>query len=373
MHSSNIIYCCYMFLLTSLSSESWENSTNNNEENKNLTVRYNLPVNSTRNETQYQSDINFMKNNHMDDDVIQYKFRNHVTNSTKVNDKNATTLQEISENQIQTNNFTNNFTSYERYGNFNTDDYNNSTDTVLIVPYEYKNDSEDKRLDQLFPMTVHDPCVVQGFGRRLLHPNEYLLLNNGTLYHGPGQLTSPTSYCIAIIKRNIYDVIVCNYNKTKLPMFISACLVISLPFLLLTFVVYSILPDLQNMHGYTLRAHVASLFVTYIIMPFGQQIDTLHESKFCIPLAYILNFSFLSSFFWLNVTCFDIWWTFKGFRSYRSCIKHQEKKKLIIYSIYAWGIAFILTGVCAIMDYAPLSKKLIRPEMCERRFWFNRK
>ncbi|KAL6256548.1 hypothetical protein P5V15_012658 [Pogonomyrmex californicus] len=407
MHSSNIIYCCYMFLLTS-SSESWENSTSNNKENKNLTVRYNLPVNSTRNETQYQSDINFMKNNRMDDDVIQYKFRNYVTNSTKVNDKNATTLQE-SENQIQTNNFTNNFTSYERYGNSNTDDYNNSTDTVLIVPYEvcnnsiciqlccsfgnyltfkgkcvagqgnysfpnvykYKNDSEDKRLDQLFPMTVHDPCVVQGFGRRLLHPNEYLLLNNGTLYHGPGQLTSPTSYCIAIIKRNIYDVIVCNYNKTKLPMFISACLVISLPFLLLTFVVYSILPDLQNMHGYTLRAHVASLFVTYIIMPFGQQIDTLHESKFCIPLAYILNFSFLSSFFWLNVTCFDIWWTFKGLRSYRTCIKHQEKKKLIIYSIYAWGIAFILTGVCAIMDYAPLSKKLIRPEMCERKFWFN--
>ncbi|XP_011634444.1 G-protein coupled receptor Mth2-like [Pogonomyrmex barbatus] len=403
MHPSNTVYCCYIFLLIASFSESWENPTNDSEEN--LTVRYNLPVNYTRNETEYQFDINFMKNSRINDDVIQYKFRKSVTNFTEVNDNNAITLQEINKNQIQTESG-NNFTSYKRYGNFNTDDYNNSM-AVRIVPYEkcnnniciqlccsfgdyltlegkciagqgnysfpnvykYKNDIETKRLDQLFPMTVHDPCSVQEFGRILLHYNEYLFLKNGTLYRGPNQLTPPTSYCIAIVKRSIYDVIVCNYKRTKLPMFISACLVVSLPFLLLTFVMYSILPELQNMHGYTLRAHVASLFVTYIIMPFGQQID-LRESKLCIPLAYILNFSFLSSFFWLNIICFDIWWTFRELCSHQS-VKHQKKKKLIIYSIYAWGIAFILTSICAIMDYVPLSEKFIRPEMCKKKFWFS--
>jgi len=27
--------------------------------------------------------------------------------------------------------------------------------------------------------------------------------------------------------------------------------------------------------------------------------------------AFAVYFSFLASFFWLNVMCFDIWWTFR--------------------------------------------------------------
>nr|CAD7406903.1 unnamed protein product [Timema cristinae] len=30
---------------------------------------------------------------------------------------------------------------------------------------------------------------------------------------------------------------------------------------------------------------------------------------------FIIYYAFLASFFWLNVMCFDIWWTFRGLAS----------------------------------------------------------
>ncbi|XP_071568666.1 uncharacterized protein [Temnothorax nylanderi] len=103
--------------------------------------------------------------------------------------------------------------------------------------------------------------------------------------------------------------------------------------------------------------------------------DNLTERGKCVAdgPAYIFNFSFLSTFFWLNVTCFDIWWTFRGLRSHQTNMK-QDKKRFVMYSLYAWGITFILNVICAIMDYAPgIPKSYIRPEMCKINFWFGDK
>lgn len=89
--------------------------------------------------------------------------------------------------------------------------------------------------------------------------------------------------------------------------------------------------------------------------------------------AFIIHFSFLASFFWLNVMCFDIWWTFGGFRSLHGSVKQRERKKFLIYSIYAWGCAAILTGICAIMDFLPkIPNYLIKPDFGKMNCWFTR-
>lgn len=279
-------------------------------------------VNSTRNNRkndsmQYESHGHIIKN-HGQSNQISMEIRYLHVNSTDIND---IILQDINGNFTKTKD-ENNPASNKFYGNSNTDEYNNITAT--IIPYEacdditciqlccpfgneltvrgmcvagqgiyyfpnistYGNDSEDKRLNELFPLTVHDPCVLQGVGRRLVNSNIYGFLFNGSLYSllVPGELLSPMSYCLAILNREIYDVIICT-NQTKIPIYISACLLVSLPFLLLTFVVYSILPKLQNIHGYTLRAYIASLFITYMIMYFGQQISGLAEWRYCVLLG----------------------------------------------------------------------------------------
>lgn len=141
---------------------------------------------------------------------------------------------------------------------------------------------EDKKLDKLFKLVVYDPC--QQTGRFLLnpddpeHPNdEYMFLTNGSLYqpHHVDFIPS-TSYCLAVVHLDKFEVTVCfeTMNETfdneisnvNHPLGIPVGLIVSLPFLLATFVVYSILPELMSMHGYTLRGYVASLFVAYTIL-----------------------------------------------------------------------------------------------------------
>ncbi|XP_020295639.1 G-protein coupled receptor Mth2-like isoform X2 [Pseudomyrmex gracilis] len=239
--------------------------------------------------------------------------------------------------------------------------------------------NKNKTIDQAFKLVVHDPCP--GIPRFRLDPEQYpddkyRFLFNGSLYQ-PNLDKFVEAYCVALLPdRNQYDVTVCFPNNTE-PVSQSYLypvgLIISLPFLLTTFVVYSIIPELRNMHGYTLRGYVGSLFVAYTVLSLLQLIPPIDMEDFiCITLAFVIHFSFLASFFWLNVMCFDIWWTFGGFRSLQGSVKQREKKKFIMYSIYAWGSASIFTLVCAIMDFVPsMPKKFIRPEFGAERCWFS--
>ncbi|XP_076682631.1 G-protein coupled receptor Mth2 isoform X3 [Andrena cerasifolii] len=146
-------------------------------------------------------------------------------------------------------------------------------------------------------------------------------------------------------------------------------IIISIPFFVATFLVYAIIPELRNLYGKTLMCYVACLVVAYTFLAMAKM---FHLSvDLCSTIAYIIHFSFLASFFWLNVMCFDIWWTFGGFRSLQGGVKQRERKKFLIYSIYAWGCASLLTGVCIIMNFVrDIPDYLIRPNFGEDSCWF---
>ncbi|XP_032664894.1 G-protein coupled receptor Mth2-like isoform X2 [Odontomachus brunneus] len=145
-------------------------------------------------------------------------------------------------------------------------------------------------------------------------------------------------------------------------------MIISIPFLIASFLVYAIIPELRNLHGKTLMCYVICLIIAYV---FTSLVNYVFEWDRCNVIAFVIYFSFQASFFWLNVMCFDIWWTFGGFRSLQGSVKQREKKKFIMYSIYAWGCASILTILCLIMDFTPgIPETLIRPEFGYLRCWF---
>ncbi|XP_018306091.1 G-protein coupled receptor Mth2 [Mycetomoellerius zeteki] len=369
------IVLCFAFLLVASFSESQEDFTNGDEQSDNSTVQFDSLVNSTKyrnkkmeltrcnshensikneNEMQYESCINSTKNNYKNDSV-RYESReqvikNHEDNNqtsmefcTNSTDINNFTLQEINKNLIKIEDKKNFDVHYSSHTITKTtfvkyENCNNITCIQLCCPFgqnltkvkgqcidhgknnyvlpnmyilsnKHGNDSEDETINEIF-VTVRDPCVEKKRGREFIFANTYLFLTNGSLFTSTSEFISPKSYCFAILSRDVYDVFICNY-MTKLPVYVSACLLVSLPFLLLTFIIYSILPELQNMHGYTLRAYVGSLFITDAIMYYRQQDTELAQADYCVVLAYIFNFFFLSSFFWLNVTYFDIWWTFR--------------------------------------------------------------
>ncbi|XP_031779177.1 G-protein coupled receptor Mth2 isoform X1 [Nasonia vitripennis] len=207
----------------------------------------------------------------------------------------------------------------------------------------------------------------------------------------------PDSYCVAYSrKHNASKIRLCNSpseaRKEKMENAMrwseTAGSWLSVIFLIATFTVYSLFPVLRNLPGKTLMAHVASMALAYIFLPFIKHAEiqnSILDIDGCKTMAYIVHFSFLASFFWLNVMCFDIWWTFGlqtamikvphhqcGFRSLHGSVKQRERKKFIMYSIYAWGCASTLTTVCMIMDLVPgIPAHIIRPEFGRGSCWFN--
>jgi G protein-coupled receptor Mth (Methuselah protein) len=92
-------------------------------------------------------------------------------------------------------------------------------------------------------------------------------------------------------------------------------MIASIPFLVATFFVYGCIRELRNLHGKSLMAYVLSLTLMYASMAVILLYDRyLYENylTICKIFGHLLMMSTFTSFFWLNVMCFDIWTTFKG-------------------------------------------------------------
>ncbi|XP_050447946.1 G-protein coupled receptor Mth2-like isoform X6 [Cataglyphis hispanica] len=262
---------------------------------------------------------------------------------------------------------------------------------IIQLPSVYDTNLELANIttsDEYFNFTVWNPCA--GRNRYPLNPHVYLdekwyLMSNGSILRPLAEereerILDYHQYCLARVKGYEYheyllffcEEIYAIEDDDGGGIVYSFGMLVSVPFLAATYIVYWLLPDLKNLHGLTLRGYVGCLAMAYSIVGLVQL--TPQEqilTDICITLAFVIQFSFLASFFWLNVMCFDIWWTFGGFRSLQGSVKQREKKKFIIYSIYAWGSASIFTIVCAIMDFVPnVPESFIRPEFGAERCWF---
>ncbi|XP_050514681.1 G-protein coupled receptor Mth2-like isoform X15 [Diabrotica virgifera virgifera] len=119
----------------------------------------------------------------------------------------------------------------------------------------------------------------------------------------------------------------------------SVGMIISMPFLLLTFLVYLLLPE-RNLHRRALMSYVFTLLAAYITLVTIQLYSGQFPDTTCHVLGYLIIFFFLVSFFWMNVMCVDMWLAFSGMRTFLSK-KTAERKRFIIYCIYAWGMPIV--------------------------------
>ncbi|KAI9557713.1 hypothetical protein GHT06_017542 [Daphnia sinensis] len=206
-------------------------------------------------------------------------------------------------------------------------------------------------------------------------------------------------------------------------------LFVSSLFLIATFVVYAMIPEIRNIHGVTIMCHVASLAVMYIGLCVIQLGSEMPDGA-CVGLAVIVHFTFLSTFTWLNVMSFDIWWTFSPLNTstnakaaavtfwmqmlaYKTTsssstmtqprnrlptdddymTEHSDEsglipicdlrprnsrhgrqhlgRRIIFYSIYAWGVPFIIVLVGQILDHVKnLPQHIVTPGFGEVKCWF---
>lgn len=141
--------------------------------------------------------------------------------------------------------------------------------------------------------------------------------------------------------------------------------VISAVFLIATLAVYVLLPELREIQDKAMMAVVTSLAVSYIVLsvqhlrPQGDG-----DQGICISLGFILYFSFVCVFFWLNVVAFNIWRTvwFKNFMI-------RDKPLFMMYCIYGWGgpLCFLV----ATLTTHNLEGEHLKPGFGERTCWFS--
>lgn len=146
--------------------------------------------------------------------------------------------------------------------------------TVNRFPALYRSDGGMALLDEAptvdsFRFVVRDPC--NNGDRYRLDPDEYpddrfMFLDNGTIYKPVENVVLEQNFCFARMNRDEYVVLVCFESEEEQESLLPIGLIISTPFFFATFLVYTVIPELRNMHGLTLRGYVGCLFLAYTML-----------------------------------------------------------------------------------------------------------
>lgn len=120
------------------------------------------------------------------------------------------------------------------------------------------------------------PCKTGSYALNpeVIPEDEFYLLKNGTILLAEGKLIEHDDYCFAsVIGTNgssYTAVAVCfegEYDsEDRSPLFYPISMLLSAPFMIATFVVYTVIPEFNTIHGMTLRAYIATLFIAYMTL-----------------------------------------------------------------------------------------------------------
>ncbi|KAL5291457.1 hypothetical protein ACFFRR_010700 [Megaselia abdita] len=237
-----------------------------------------------------------------------------------------------------------------RYMNKSCEDIYPGNKTIEVTYFD-GSIVKDVVIGDIFAVQEGRPCESM-YG---LEPplDNFTIFENGTLLREFDSVyINKDSYCLASIETNDLP------NRTLLPLVCfpdqskdakiivySYAMIFSVPFMLLTSAVYLIIPELRNIHGKSLVCYLIGLSFGYTILAFFKMAGTLNNT-FCQVTGFLAYFLFMSSFFWLSVISFDLWWNFKGMIGMN---RFNERKRFAIYSLYAWGFAclFLMATITA--------------------------
>ncbi|XP_058464528.1 G-protein coupled receptor Mth2-like isoform X2 [Malaya genurostris] len=137
----------------------------------------------------------------------------------------------------------------------------------------------------------------------------------------------------------------------------SIGIILSIPFLLATLIIYTCIPELRNIHGKSLICYILALTFAYVML-----LLINFQTSFipCNVMGYMLYYSVLVSFFWLNVMCFDIFWTFSS-----GVVIKNEQKRFLHYALYAFGSPTVILVVALLFDHTELITEEYRPRFGE--------
>ena len=115
---------------------------------------------------------------------------------------------------------------------------------------------------------------------------------------------------------------------------------ISCLFLVITFLVYIFVPELNNLHGKIVLSNVVSIFflTAYLLLVCNLSDHLPH--LVCQIVGYVGYFFSMSMFSWMTIMSFDLCWTFIRAKVPR---RGSALVKFVVYSAVAWGSSAAFT------------------------------
>ncbi|KAL0272568.1 UNVERIFIED_CONTAM: hypothetical protein PYX00_005488 [Menopon gallinae] len=231
-------------------------------------------------------------------------------------------------------------------------------------------------LEQRYEYFIGDPCIKQKYLLDVdeFPEDEHYLYSNGSLWYG-NRLLTMEEFCVESVN-GTPRVFVCFESQIQAEykfLLYPIGLLISIPLLVLTAVIYLGIERFRDVQGKSLACHVMCLATAYFFLSLVQLASQELDGDVCIAAAFIIQFFFVACFFWLNVLCYD---TYRNISTdYRitsnSATPKSERMKFIYYSMYAWYGPSILTIVSLVMDLTPTIPELyLKPKFGIQSCWF---
>ncbi|CAB3386562.1 Hypothetical predicted protein [Cloeon dipterum] len=147
-------------------------------------------------------------------------------------------------------------------------------------------------------------------------------------------------------------------------------MIFSIICLLLTLLAFVFTPEMRNLHGKSIACQSFALMMAYIGLTVTYYSGTDSHLIVCKLFAYMAFGFLLSSFYWLNTMCFDIFWTFSDFKKMTGSLSQTSRKKFRMYAIHSILNPLIILTVTIILDAALDEKSSMWPGIGEVKCWF---
>ncbi|KAL4103466.1 hypothetical protein QTP88_018843 [Uroleucon formosanum] len=232
----------------------------------------------------------------------------------------------------------------------------------------YETDAEGRPVG-LSNISVLSYNVILQCVQKVMVMDGFKFTTDGSLYHTVlGKHVPDTGYCLDNYAEDVLSLtsglraIMC-HTKPPFTLLDQICHMSSAVCLALTLLVYAKLSYLRNVHGYYFMCYISCLLILFICIIIHKYtlVDDI-KSQFCIIKGYFTLFAYLTTFCWLNVISFDIYWTVR----YNNNINRNSSISLrtIMYHIYCWGFSSTIVSTGYLFQHSQYEKlKKIAPDI----------
>lgn len=256
--------------------------------------------------------------------------------------------------------------SYVESNSSNSNEKKNGSHEQLLVAPDIKNFS-----GQTYNVSEKTVGRFQNCLLISLVDEDYIMLPNQSIFVPKyNKIYEPTSYHAAD-----GSILVCSHFEMKQLKFLPVMgyvtvfgLGISMFFLLLHFVAFCIVPDLQNLSGKNLVSQCTALFCAYCCF-IAAQFDSWNRTS-CAAIAFLTFYFFQVSFFWMVTMAYDVWRTLKMATTELRVSTGKQMKRFVIYSFFAWITPLFILIILAFAEYTDLFPMVYRPSFSTHPCWF---